>query len=191
MKLTEIALNHDAHGMFLDPKGSFTATYEDKGGVTLTYKKKKYAFGHLMWPHYEFQNQIGYLTNKLMSMGKAVHLEGRGSQYTNSEVSYKPCAKMTELLKGLESMENTKGFPMRFMHVISRSKTNFGSAKPTFEMVVTYSGHYVSGSYIHDYTAAADYTKRLKKKFPKLEFEWLGYDSSNDHAYAFKFYFTI
>jgi len=192
MKIVQIALNRSAHGIFLNDSDTLKLTYERDTGVTLEHNGKKYPYGFLMWPHYEFENQIGRLTCKLMSVGKGVNYEGRG-QYSTNNIEFKPCKKMVKLHADLLDMENskTKYARLRLMGVISRAKNNFlKSSKTTYEMTVAFSGHYESGSYVHDYTAAADYLVHLHKKFPDLQFEWLRYNSSNSHAYIFKFYFT-
>jgi hypothetical protein len=76
------------------------------------------------------------------------------------------------------------------MGIISKAQNNFLKNKSTtYEMTVVFSGHYVAGSYVHDYTAASEYLEVLHNKFPDLTFKWLGYNSSNNHAYTFKFYF--
>lgn len=193
MKLIQIALNRSAHGLFLKDSDTLNMSYTRDGGVTIEHNNKKYEYGFLMWPHYEFKNQIGYLTRKLMLAGKGVNWAEGNGQYSNNTIEFKPCQKMIQLAKDLQSMEDVKGTigGMRLMGIISKAKNNFLGGKTTvYEMTAAFSGHYVSGSYIHDWQAANTYMPALAKKFPDLNFEWLGYDSSNSHAYYFKFFFT-
>lgn len=179
MKIAQIVLNGKKRGIFLAPTGDMKLS-NTGDGLKLEYAGKSYDFGHLWW-HYEFGNEVGNLCTKLMQLGNAVHIAG-------DTVSYWPCPAMSKLVEKLASMDTESGrFPMQFRHVTSRTVLG----RKRFEMVVAYSGHYVAGSYIHDYTAAADYTSRLNKKLPRRSFQWLGYDDLNGHKYTFKFQYTV
>jgi hypothetical protein len=188
MKITPISLYGAEHGIFLKDTGLFTMSYP--GPIVMKHAGKEYKFGYLMWPHMEFANNVNRLCTKLMEMGKAVHISEEDYYCGPVDVEFKPNKKMKELIADLKTLK-CKGFPFEFAELSSRAKHNFMlNRKSTYEMVAFFYGHYVAGSYVHDYTAAAEYMKVLQKKFPALGFKYIGYNSSNRHRYGFKFYFV-
>lgn len=184
MKITQISLNRVQHGIFLKDTGRFTMSCPDSE-VVMSHANKKYKFGWVMWPHMEFANNVNRLCTQLMEMEKAVNISRDNYYIGPVNVEFEPNKKMKGLISNLKTL-NCKGFPFEFAELSSMRKH-----KSVYEMVAFFHGHYVAGSYVPDYTAAAEYMKILNKKFPELKFSYVGYDSSNEHRYGFKFLFKV
>lgn len=114
----------------------------------------------------------GLIINRVQKSDGIIHLE-----FVRTE----KIREIIEKFKALDKVPTKNHFAnLRYKGITSKLV-----GRNTYEIEVGFRGHYVAGSYRHDYTAAADYQEVLKQE-TGLHFNWLGYDSSNDHQYTFK-----
>ena len=154
----------------------------------------------------DVENAIRRFISLLSEQGLVISRKGGNINYKGiCELEFIKSDKMVDLIKKFRSLEEivTENAFTRLRYRGLTSKFVATAKRPSFkaskiyvvsrllEIEVGFAGHYVAGSYRHDYEAAKDYLKVLNENLAPLKFEWLDYNSSNDHLYTFKTHFRI
>lgn len=139
------------------------------------------------------------LLTKMMSQGFVVNTVRNSLDYSGHvDIDYRRSLEMKEIYKKLKSLchkfkDRTRmnllegPFLMDSQPVIvSRFYRDY--KLPIMKLKIGFVGHYVAGSYVHDYTAAADYIKSINEVLPDCQVKWLNYNPSNNHIYTFELF---
>ncbi len=144
----------------------------------------------LMWPHYMFKNHVGYFINKLLLINRLPNLPkgiDKVSCWGNTIIEYKKIDSdcLSRLMNEFQKIENDRvKRGLRFGYVLINTPSLLSNDN-FINLELKCNGHYVNGSYVHDYEAAVEYVAYLNDKFYPLRFKYVDCDSSNDHLYTF------
>jgi len=137
-----------------------------------------------------FKNQVGEVVTELALAKKIPNITGKLKDIscwgtTTIEYISAPSDSLSKLVRVFGTIDDdnvSRG--LRFSHIHMTCKSLLVDSY--FELYLNCNGHYVAGSYVHDYTAAEDYVVYLNDKYAPFHFEWLKCESSNSHLYSFK-----
>lgn len=148
-------------------------------GILVECNGETHSFDSVEWSHYEYQNAIGELCLELINLGYIPLISSLDpSSYNKETIKYKKNSDFKKIINKLEESEKEGVNRMFRFNWILIQEVN-GSYKTR----ISFCGHYVNGSYVHDYQANYEYEPYLNKILgPKVK--WLGYDSS-DHSYKY------
>ena len=190
-----------SHDIPVNDTGSLEISYVDwRGkedndptvGTTEISDGESFNFPTCMWPHYMYQNQIGHMITELVRANRLPNVPGRYKDIScygkPTIIEYKKASSdsLSRLVKLFDTIDDDRverGLRFKQIHMECDSLL---TKQPNFELRLKCRGHYVAGSYTHDYEAAREYTTYLNDRFAPLHFKYHNYDSSNDHLYTFK-----
>lgn len=196
---TPIRVNGECNHLNLGSKGELIVYYKEYDnertekesylnpqvhGVLVECDGKTYSFGSVMWVHYEYKNAIGDLCLQLIELGYLPIIEtldpsGYGSKTKITYSKNDNVAKLVKKLQEKDKKQNGVNRTFDFNWILINKERNH------YNIEISFHGHYVSGSYVHDYEANYEYEPYLNKKL-KTKVDWKGYNSS-DHSYKYRF----
>lgn len=163
-----------------------------KTGVMLTYKTKTYNIEDtLFWAHYEFKNEVGYVVTELAKLNMLTNIkltENLISCYNKQNIiEYRKIKNdsLSKLITEFEAIDDCRiNRGLRFNYILTECDSLLND-DPIIELHLGCNGHYVNGSYVHDWEAAIDYVAFLNDKFNPLIFNFINCHASNSHLYTF------
>ena len=192
-----VNISRERHNIPLNDTGSLEMSYKSwrkndpTVGTTVISGGEKIVFPTCMWPHYMYKNQVARIVTELVRANRLPNVTGRYKDIScygrPTIIEYKqvPSDSLSRLIKMFDTIDDDRvQRGLRFKH-IHMSCDSLLSKQPTFELRLNCRGHYVAGSYVHDYEAAREYTAYLNDRFAPLHFKYHNYNSSNDHQYTF------
>jgi hypothetical protein len=191
---TPIRINRELNYLDLGQEGKLIVSYKSYDndrtekenylnpqvyGILVECEGKIHSFGSVMWSHYEFRNAIGDLCLELINLGYLPIISNLDPSCYGGKttIKYTKNSKVAKFIKKFEGEKIGVKRAFNFNWILIKEKGGF------YDVLLSFRGHYVSGSYVHDYEANYEYEPYLNKKIG-TKVKWLGYDSS-DHSYKY------